>query len=305
MISEQSLQLLASPPAATKFKHTYEEVKHALEISLSVFAGERHGYEIKAGDYEVYLQGSYANSTNITGESDVDIVIQLNSTISHDSTQLSSIEAMRFQESFAASPYRFVHFKKDVHSSLRKHFTSVECKAKSLKIPKNNLRVNADVIPAFCHKKYISSTGYTRNSYILGIKFLNTDTFEKIINYPKQHKENCEKKNILTDGKFKDSVRIFKNFKKYLIQKDMIDRSLIPSYYIENLIFNCPNTTFFNSDYKIIVVNILQKILADNKSGDLKDYVCANGQHWLFGKNGWDVQSAETFIYKCAELMIA
>ena len=299
MISEQSLRLLAGAPAATKFKHTYEEVRHALASYLIFFAKERHSYEIKAGEYEVYLQGSYANSTNITGESDVDIVIQLNSPRFHDSTQLNSREQSLFRASVVDCSYGFVSFKKDVHSSLKTHFTTVEYKAKSLKIPKNDLRVNADVVPALCHKKYTSPTGYTRNSYILGIKFLNTETAEEVINYPKQHKENCEKKNTSTDGKFKDSVRIFKNFKRYL----MIDSSLAPSYYIENLIFNCPNTTFFNLNYQNIVVNILKEILDDVASGRLENYVCANGQHWLFGKNGWDLQNAKNFIYRCVDLM--
>lgn len=55
MISEQQLQQWASAPAATKYKHTHEEIRKALSSYLSEFAKNNHGYEIKAENYDVYL----------------------------------------------------------------------------------------------------------------------------------------------------------------------------------------------------------------------------------------------------------
>lgn len=307
MISEQQLQTWASAPAASKFKYTHEEVRKALASYLPDFAKSNHGYELKNENYEVYLQGSYANSTNITGESDVDIVIELNSIFSYDIDQLTDEEKQTFH-SFYSNPsqYKFAQFKKDVFASLKKYFskTTLEYGAKSLKIPKNSSRVNADVIPAFHHRKYGRFTYYTIDQYVSGIKLYNTETNELIINYPKEHKKNCEALNHDTEGKFKDSIRIFKNLRKQLKQKNEIDDSLAPSYFIENLIYNCPAPTF-NGSYQSIVINILQNVLNDSENGSLQYYKCANGQDMLFlSKHTWNTDDAMSFIAKCANLVL-
>ena len=307
MISEQQLQTWASSPAATKFKHTHEEIRKALSAYLSEFAKNNHGYEIKAENYEIYLQGSYANSTNITGDSDVDVVIELKSIFSYDLDQLTEEEKNTFHSFYPnKSVYQFAQFKKDVHDALKKYFsgTTIEYGKKSIKIPKNTLRVNADVIPAFHHRKYGRFTFYTTDQYVAGIKFYNTETNDLIINYPKEHKNNCEALNHDTEGKFKDSIRIFKNIRKKLNEKNEMDEKLAPSYFIENLIYNCP-APVFNGSYQSIVINILQNTLNDSENGSLQYYKCANGQDLLFlSKNGWNIEHAKIFIAKCASLIL-
>ena len=42
--------------------------------------------------YDFYLQGSYRNNTNLPGDSDVDVVLELNSVFRHDWTSLSQNE---------------------------------------------------------------------------------------------------------------------------------------------------------------------------------------------------------------------
>ena len=42
--------------------------------------------------YVSYLQGSYRNDTNIRGDSDVDLVLELNSVFKHDASVLSEYE---------------------------------------------------------------------------------------------------------------------------------------------------------------------------------------------------------------------
>jgi len=195
MITEQQLQIWASAPTATKYKYTHEEIRKALSAYLSEFAKNNHGYEIKAENYEVYLQGSYANSTNITGDSDVDVVIELESVFSYDIGQLTEDEKKDFHSYYPnSSSYKFIQFKKDIHDSLQKYFSGVivEYGKKSLKIPQNTLRVNADVVPAFHHRKYGRFTFYTTDQYVSGIKFYNTETSDLIINYPKEHKKTAK-----------------------------------------------------------------------------------------------------------------
>lgn len=237
----------------------------------------------------------------------MDVVIELSSIFSYDIDQLTEEEKKDFHSYYPnKSEYRFAEFKKDVRDSLQKYFSDVvvEYGKKSLKIPKNTLRVNADVVPAFQHKKYGRFTFYTTDKFFPGIKFYNTENNTLIINYPKKHKENCEALNHDTEGKFKDSIRIFKNIRKILKQKGEIGDSLAPSYFIENLIYNCPAPTF-NGSYQNIVINILQNIFDDIQNGSLEYYKCANGQDLLFlSENTWDMEAAKTFISKSAELIL-
>lgn len=307
MISEQQLQKWAFAPIATKYKYTHERIREALSQYLPDVAKRNHGFSISSSDYEVYLQGSYANKTNINIESDVDVVIELTSIFSYNIDQLTEEEKRSFHSCYpSSSKYKFDQFKKDVYGSLQKYFSSVtiEFANKSLKIPKNNLRVNADVIPAFHHRKYGRFSFYTINQYVPGIKFYNSETNKLIINYPKEHKKNCEALNHDTENKFKDSVRVFKNIKKSLKDKGEINDNLAPSYFIENLIYNCP-AHVFNGSYQTISFNILQNVLNDIENKSLRYYKCANGQDLLFlSNNMWNENDAKIFILKSANLML-
>lgn len=63
-------------------KLTYDAVKLAL-----LLCDDLDKYQ-----YEVFLQGSYANSTNTCGDSDVDVVVMLTSTFTSDTSRLSVAE---------------------------------------------------------------------------------------------------------------------------------------------------------------------------------------------------------------------
>ena len=74
-IPEEQLNTWAQIGAQTTSKQTYATVKLAL-------AGDEAGYNGK--DYSIFLQGSYGNDTNIYKESDVDVVIRLDSVFTYD-----------------------------------------------------------------------------------------------------------------------------------------------------------------------------------------------------------------------------
>ena len=68
-IPESQLETWSRQGEAKTLKETLESVRNALKA----YDWPSHV------QYEVYLQGSYKNDTNIRGDSDVDIVVQLNS----------------------------------------------------------------------------------------------------------------------------------------------------------------------------------------------------------------------------------
>ncbi len=74
-IPESQLETWSHQGSITNSSNTYNTVKNVLEDSDAPYA---------AKDYEVFLQGSYGNDTNIWSESDVDIVIKLGSCFHSD-----------------------------------------------------------------------------------------------------------------------------------------------------------------------------------------------------------------------------
>ena len=90
-ISESQMETWAKQGAITTSASTYATIKATLESSTAGYAGK---------SYEVYLQGSYGNDTNIYKESDVDIVIQLNATFFQDITKLPPDQAALYNRIF-------------------------------------------------------------------------------------------------------------------------------------------------------------------------------------------------------------
>jgi len=83
-----------------------------------------------------------------------------------------------------------------------------------------------------------------------------------------------------------------------------MDENIAPSYFIENMIYNCP-APCFNGSYQDITLKILQNVLNDAENGSIEYYKCANGQDLLFlSKNGRNIENAKTFIFKCANLVL-
>jgi len=65
MITEEQLNIWSKAPIATKYKYTHEQIRKALDKYISDISIKNNNYRINTSDYDVYLQGSYANSTNI------------------------------------------------------------------------------------------------------------------------------------------------------------------------------------------------------------------------------------------------
>ena len=125
----------------------------------------------------------------------------------------------------------------------------MECGAKSIKIVLQNPSINVDVVPCFQYRNYHTfSETYpnSKNNHFQGISFRDTNNNDFIINYPKLHKANGEDKNSesKTDGKFKQSIRAIKKIRNMLEEQHFLKDGEIPSYFIENLLFNVPDNRY-------------------------------------------------------------
>lgn len=139
---------------------------------------------------KVFLQGSYANNTNIRTQSDVDIAV-----VEEDVFQTTyRSDATDSDYGFLAVSSRVKTFKDEVEEALKNKFgNDIERKNKSIKINGNTYRKDADGVPCIRHKDFSNDFSNNPMNYIGGITIIG-DTGERIINYPEQHIKNGKEK---------------------------------------------------------------------------------------------------------------
>jgi Nucleotidyltransferase domain len=284
-IPEAQLETWSHQGAITTARATHEQIRNALNDS---------GSNLRGKNFEVFLQGSYKNDTNIRGDSDVDVVVQLNETFRRDLSALPQDQESLYMSSYPNATYLLGQFKADVLRSMRNQFgaSSVSVENKSLKLSGGSGRLPSDTVVCLQYRKYQSFLSLNNQSYVEGIVF-DTQDGRQVINFPKPHYDNGVTKNSATDGWFKPSVRMFKNARDYLVDHGRIINTLAPSYFLECLIYNVPGDKFAGS-HQQIYSNAVNWLVNAN----LDSLMCQNRQLNLFGGSSeqWRVDTARQFI---------
>jgi hypothetical protein len=286
-IPESQLETWSHQGAVVTSRDTYATVKRALESGKAALATHK---------FDVFLQGSYGNDTNIFTESDVDIVICCTEGFFYDLDALSEEQKVAFKNYFSGTlGYNSDALKADVQAALVAAFgASVKPPNKAFKIEANGARRNADVVAAFNHRRYTSFVGSDDAQYVEGISFYTANN-KRIDNFPKQHSQNLTIKHQATSGKFKPAVRIFKNMRSKLLDRGAIEKGGAPSYYIEGLLYNVPDDVFAGS-YSDMILGILKWL---SNTTDRTNFVCANRLFYLLRDNNpvcWTKADGEKFI---------
>lgn len=287
-IPEEQLTSWSRQGAIELSKTTHESIRNAID--------KYNGWPTDVTK-EVYLQGSYRNDTNIRGDSDVDVVIELTSIFWNN---LTTIE--KGQLGFSTSTYTLQEFKNSVIDALTSYYGSSyidSSGSKSIKVTANSGRLKADVVVCATYKYYENLRVRSQ-----GITFWDSYS-NQIINYPKIHIENGINKNSSskTNGWFKPSVRMLKNARNKLVELGKITADDCPSYFIECLTYNVPDNAFGDS-YQDCFVNILNYLLQNLTEQNIKEYICQNGMYYLFGLLSvqWNLQSAQRFVNSLGNL---
>jgi hypothetical protein len=284
-ISESQLETWSHQGSITQSKNTYATIKAALEDSATPFAARKP---------VVFLQGSYCNDTNIYNESDVDVVIQLDTCFRKDLEELPDDQRDAFNDAHSDATYTDADFKRDVLSHLQAKFgAAVKPGNKAVKIEANGSRRSADVLIAIQFRRYHRFIALDNQAYDTGSCFYN-GAGTLVANYPKQHSENCTTKHQATNSRFKPLVRILKNMRAKLVGDDKLAAGVAPSYYIEGLLYNVPNDKFSGKCGEAFVNSIKWIQNADRSS-----FVCANEQYDLLREDAnvtWSTADYEKFL---------
>lgn len=292
-IPESQLETWSHQGAVTTAKNTHESIRNALD---------RHTWPTGV-NYEVYLQGSYKNTTNIRGDSDVDVVAQLNSTFKRDLSDLSDYQKNLYYQAYDTATYHWENFRADVLTALCNYFGSsaVNIGNKSIKVTgnSNSNRLPADVVACMQYRKYKHFRSLSDQNYVEGMVFYTLREDRKVINFPKVHYQNGTKKNGKTSGWYKPTIRIFKNARTHLVTKGIISKELAPSYFLECLLYNVPDVKF-TSNHQDTFCNVINWVL----EADMNSFVCQNEQVYLFGNTPeqWSSTSAKEFLGELVDL---
>lgn len=286
-VSEAQLEIWSHQGSEAQSAATYQTVRNVLNDSNSPYYPK---------SFEIFLQGSYGNKTNIYADSDVDIVIRLDSIYYSDTRNLSAADKQNYDTNFNKANYTLAIFKQEVFDWLRLNFgEGIKLGKKAIKIPGSGNRRDADVLVCAKHRTYYTYPTVGTPTTREGVVFWTT-AGEEIVNYPKQHLENCTAKHQDTAQLYKRNVRIFKNMRNKMINDGLIADGLAPSYFLEGLLWNVPNQ-LFQMPYQTAVSNAIQFVL----NADRSQFTCANGYHWLL-RDGhsvcWPPASYEVFMYQ-------
>jgi len=227
--------------------------------------------------YDVRLQGSYSNYTNIRGHSDVDVVLELQSTSHYKADSIYDTWKL---------------FRRDALRALKKRFGE-KCVGpgnKSIKVNATQSTLAADVVVCLPYGNYARYSGIT---------FWALHDKRWVVSYPRKHSENGAAKSERTGDRYKRTVRMFKNARNHLESEGLIGADLAPSYFVECLVYNAPDYAFqprFQETY-CAVVNWM-------RGAWLENMLCQNGQQNLFGQSPeqWSTDDAREFIGRLVDL---
>lgn len=276
IFTEEQLKDYAKPLSETEenqCKNAIRMVSNALkdlglsENEMETMFGAPTTYQIRMSDgtsgYDIklFLQGSYANNTNVRGHSDVDIAV-----VQEDTFQPAyRLNVTGADYGFINATSRIKSFKDEIEDTLRSHFgKDVERKNKSIKINGNSYRKDTDSVPSMRHRDYRQDYKFDKENYIGGI-LIKADDGQEIINYPEQHIKNGVEKNNATNYYFKKMVRIAKEFRYQMKDLRYPYAAKASSFGVECLLWNVPNE-YFNkhSTYRYAFDEIV-RYLYDNR----------------------------------------
>ena len=269
-ISESTLARWSHHQAATAFTQAHLPVRKAL-----------HAYSWPSDmNYEVFLQGSYKNDTNLGRESDVDVVVRLNHRLR---PRVARLSGQRLQEdaSHRATYQGWKSFRDHALKAMRAKFgKAAKSGRKTLQVPKGRiLPADADLVVTLRYKE--------------GIAFYLPDERRWVVSFPQQHHARGVKKERAAGQRFKRSIRMFKAARNRLVETKALTKDDAPSYFIECLLYNVPENLFAPK-----LAPTYTGIVGWLKTVKLNDFKCQSGQAELFGpgREQWSEKKARAFV---------
>jgi hypothetical protein len=290
MSLEEKLQGWTGPSSATE-QVMQERTERMIREAVTAHPG------FKDCSLRVYAKGSYPNNTNVVTDSDVDVAVQCQDLLYWGEHTEGAHPTSKGYE----GPWTPDKLRDELVEALKAKFPGqVDTSGSTaIRVNSSSARVEADVVPCFDYRYYFSQNSWRDGARTFRV---NGKTLE---NYPDQHLEKGRAKNTATNGYFKKAVRILKRTENAMLQADV--HREVPSYFVECLVYNCPNKVFLESSWtktiREVIIHIWNGLEGDEPSTDSGNrwtevneckYLFADGQVWTrqdgrdFAKAAWN-----------------
>jgi predicted nucleotidyltransferase len=251
--------------------------------------------KLSAKDITVFTQGSYANRTNVRQDSDVDICVMYTGACFTDYSMSEGLNGSLL--GYTDADYPISEFKNDVEAALKSYFgkDSVTRGSKAFDVHANTYRIDADVVPAFEHRRF---HGTPESHWHYSGTEIHPDKGGRIVNWPQQNYDNGVQKNDETGRRFKAVTRILKRLRNEMADEGYGAAGPIPSYLIECLVWNVPNEGFGHDTLRADVRWALAHLWNNTRTDDsCKEWGEVNELKYLFrAGQPWTREQVKTFL---------
>ncbi len=155
------------------------------------------------------------------------------------------------------------------------------------------------MVPAF-ELRYHNMLGQHTQT---GIGFIKDDDGTVVHSYPQHHYDNGVRKNERTSQAYKAAVRVLKNTRNEMEEKGIIPKDTMPSFLLECLVWNAPDTCFQTTSYREDARQVAAHIWGDMQVPDTaKNYKEVSEMKWLLREAHRTPAQAQAFMYAGLEL---
>jgi len=250
-----------------KYSKTISSTKQTQVSNL-----QKHIQEILSDDYHTFLQGSYANSTAISEINDVDIVAVRKKVFCNTYSPVipKLIEPVNWEWN---DIYQDIIYKLQNQNLYKWKITSKE---KCITVETSSFK--ADIVPV----------AQIHEDILLDPVAIKTNQGNQLT-YPRVHKNNGVLKHADTNQNYKPMVRIFKNWRKA-----RLDKEVVSSHKIESLVHHV-DTSMFSADHLYSFILISDSIIKmiQNRSQALFKIPSVCGYEDIF--KGWSDEHITKF----------
>jgi len=216
----------------------------------------------------VYAKGSYANNTNVKSDSDVDVAVECGDVV-YWGEHASGAHP-------ASTPYTGVwtptKLRAELVAAMQAKFSdSVDTSGSTaIRVDSSSARVEADVVPCFEYHYYFEGGTHREGARVFKKDGSSTE------NYSKLQLQHGTAKNNRTNTYYKKTVRILKRVENVMLENGL--HREVPSFFIECLVFNCPDAVFAESTWTETVKEALRHIW-NGLQGDVEP--ATQSERWL------------------------
>lgn len=243
----------------------------------------------------IYAKGSYANNTNVRADSDVDVAVECLNVLYSDEHEPGVAPSGSTPYTGEWTPAKL---RAELVVALRAKFgDAVDTSGTTaIQVHSTTARVEADVVPCFSYHYYFSPTNFREGAKV----FKNDGT--TVENYSNLQLTNGRAKNNRTNQAFKKAVRILKRLENTMFEAGY--HREVPSFFVECLVYNCPESVFKGSSWTAIAERVLAHIYstldgAEPSNASDRWLEVSEAKYLFGGKQKWTRKDGRDFAYAC------